>query len=217
MGSRLMHLIIAEQVAEKIELSNRPRFLLGGIAPDAVLGREQKTKSHYYEGSVDDGTRRVNYRRFIEKYGERMQDEFTLGYLVHLVADNVWMTDIYFKKDMKKRIDADPSVLEKWHADFRKLNGMLIDQFGCAGLAAQLAAAKLPDAFLEEIKISDLDVFIKETLGDFQSSQRFSNSDLEIYSVEEITGYIKSAADQAVHVCLSLGFQERQRGERIGH
>ncbi|WP_271853270.1 zinc dependent phospholipase C family protein [Planococcus maritimus] len=217
MGSRMMHLIIARHVAEKIEISDRPRFLLGSIAPDAVHGRDQKTKSHYYEGSVDDGTRRVHYENFIQKYRSEMKDEFIIGYVVHLVADDVWMTDIYFKKDMKHRIDADPSVLEKWHADFRKLNGMLIDQFGCAGLGRELAAADFPDTLIEEIEINNLREFTEETLGDFKSSQAFTGEDLEIYSVEEITGYIKSAAEQAVRVCLSLGIEERQRSGRIGH
>ncbi|ANU18442.1 hypothetical protein BBI11_15970 [Planococcus maritimus] len=217
MGSRMMHLIIARHVAEKIEIFDRPRFLLGGIAPDAVHGRELKTKSHYYEGSVEDGTRRVNFENFIQKYRGEMRDSFTLGYVVHLVADDVWMTDIYFKKDMKHRIDADPSVLEKWHSDFRKLNGMLIDLFDCAGLGRELAGADFPDTLIEEIEINNLREFTEEMLGDFKSSQAFTGEDLEIYSVEEITGYIKFAAEQAVRVCLSLGIEERQRSGRIGH
>lgn len=217
MGSRMMHLIIAEHVAERIEISDRSRFLLGGIAPDAVHGREQKTKSHYYEGSVDDGTRRVHYEGFIEKYQKEILDEFILGYIVHLVADDVWMKDIYFKKDMKKRIDADPSVLEKWHADFRKLNSMLIDQFGCSGLEQQLASAELPKTLIEEIEINNLREFTKETLGDFHSTKISSSKDLEIYTIKEITGYIKSATEQAVRVCLSLGMLERQRSGHLGH
>lgn len=217
MGSRMMHLIIAEQVAKKIDISDRPRFMLGGIAPDAVHGREQKTKSHYYEGSVDDGTRRVHYEGFIEKYQKEIQDEFILGYVVHLVGDDVWMKDIYFKKDLKNRIDADPSVLEKWHADFRKLNGMLVNQFDCAGLEQQLASAELPETLVEEIEINNLRKFTEETLGDFHSTKISSSKDLEIYTIEEITGYIKSATEQAVRVCLSLGMQERQRSGHLGH
>lgn len=217
MGSRMMHLIIAERVAERIDISDRPRFLLGGIAPDAVHGREQKTRSHYYEGSVDDGTRRVHYEGFIEKYQKEIQDEFILGYVVHLVGDDVWMKDIYFKKDLKNRIDADPSVLEKWHADFRKLNSMFVGQCGCGGLEQQLASAELSDTLIEEIEINNLREFIEETLGDFHSSKVFSSKDLEIYLVEEITGYIKSATEQAVRICLSLGMQERQGSGHIGY
>ncbi|MBU9675067.1 zinc dependent phospholipase C family protein [Planococcus sp. CP5-4] len=217
MGSRMMHLIIAGHVAERMEISDRPRFLLGGVAPDAVHGREQKTKSHYYEGSVDDGTRRVNYEGFMQKYKEQMKDEFILGYVVHLVGDAVWMKDIYFKKDLKNRIDADPSVLEKWHADFRKLNSMLVNQFYCAGLEQQLASAELPETLIEEIEVNNLRKFTEETLGDFHSTKLSSSRDLEIYSVAEITGYIKSATEQAIRVCLSLGMQERQRSEHIGH
>lgn len=146
-----------------------------------------------------------------------MEDEFILGYVVHLVADDVWLRDIYFKKDLKNRIDADPSVLAKWHADFRKLNSMLVDQFGYAELEQELASAELPETLIEEIEISNLREFIEETLGDFRSTKAFSGKDLEIYSIEEITGYIKSAAEQAIRICLSLGMQERQRSGRIGY
>ena len=178
---------------------------------------EQKTKSHYYEGSVDDGTKHVHYEGFIEKYKDQMKDEFILGYVVHLVADDVWMKDIYFKKELKNRIVADPSVLEKWHADFRKLNGMLVNQFDCAGIEQQLASTDLPDTLIEEIEINNLREFTKETLGDFQSTKTFSGKDLKVYSVEEIIGYIKSAAEQAIRVYRSLGVQESRRGGRIGH
>lgn len=129
----------------------------------------------------------------------------------------MWMRDIYFKKDLKKRIDADPSVLEKWHADFRKLNSMLIDQFGCARLEQQLASVELPETFIEEIELNNLREFVEETLGDFHLTKVSSGQDLEIYTFEEITGYIKSAAEQAVRVCLSLGMQERKRSGYLGH
>ncbi|MFC4713511.1 hypothetical protein [Planococcus dechangensis] len=44
-----------------------------------------------------------------------------------------------------------------------------------------------------------------------------TGKDLEIYMVEEISSYIKSATEQAVRVCLSLGMQERLRSGHLGH
>ena len=37
MGSRIMHLIIANRIAECLSIEDRTPFLLGSIAPDAVI------------------------------------------------------------------------------------------------------------------------------------------------------------------------------------
>lgn len=50
MGSRIMHLIIGQQIAEKLNVEDRTSFLLGSIAPDAV-----QTKDEFSENSVNMG------------------------------------------------------------------------------------------------------------------------------------------------------------------
>lgn len=204
MGSRIMHLIIAEQVSKQLKIEYLSEFLLGGIAPDATFAREQKDESHFYEGSIDDGTRFVNYERFIEKYSVDTRSAFELGYLTHLISDDVWLKQVYFKNDLKNRVDAEPGLLEKWHSDFRKLNGRLIEQFGCADLKEVLAESVFPKNSFEEIELKDLRQFKEETLGDFTYKQEDLLKDLEVYSWEEILDYIKSAADEASRICLSI-------------
>jgi len=44
MASRLMHLIIGHQIAERLHIEDRTSFLLGSIAPDAV---QTKDESHF--------------------------------------------------------------------------------------------------------------------------------------------------------------------------
>ncbi|KQX48549.1 MULTISPECIES: hypothetical protein [unclassified Paenibacillus] len=66
MGSRLMHLIIAEIVASSLDIiKNKREFLIGSIAPDAAISFERKVK-----------------------------DDYSLGYLTHLISDNVWSISI---------------------------------------------------------------------------------------------------------------------------
>lgn len=47
MGSRIMHLLVADMAAEKLKIRDKASFLLGGIAPDAVSPKEL---SHFYTG-----------------------------------------------------------------------------------------------------------------------------------------------------------------------
>ena len=51
MGSRIMHLIITNRIAECLSIEDRTAFLLGGIAPDAVT---TKDSSHFFSGEVLD-------------------------------------------------------------------------------------------------------------------------------------------------------------------
>ncbi|TKD71381.1 zinc dependent phospholipase C family protein [Pseudalkalibacillus hwajinpoensis] len=88
MGSRLMHLLIADRVTEQIPIVNRSAFLAGSVAPDAVTG-DEKDRSHFYEGNTNDFSKRVNLQAFFTKYRDDLPDDYLLGYYVHLIADEL--------------------------------------------------------------------------------------------------------------------------------
>ncbi|WKA53132.1 hypothetical protein [Planococcus shixiaomingii] len=204
MGSRMMHLIIADQVSKQLAIDNKQTFLLGGIAPDAAFSRERKTASHFYEGSLEDGTRSVSYHQFIAKYPVDIQRDYGLGYLTHLVSDDVWMKEIYFKNDFKPRIDADPGLLERWHSDFRKLNGMLVDCFDCGNLRQELLDSEFVKNDITEIQMADLQLFKEETLKDFESKQEISLQELQVYTLQQILDYIDFSTSEAIRICQSV-------------
>lgn len=56
-----MHLIIGNKIAESLSIKDKTTFLLGGIAPDAVFSYEDKNRSHFFIGEVQDYSRRVDY------------------------------------------------------------------------------------------------------------------------------------------------------------
>ena len=81
MGSRLMHLIIGELVASSLNMiKNRRDFLVGSIAPDAAFTWERKNITHYFEGDLDQGTRQINYTKFIDTHISYVNDDYSLGY-----------------------------------------------------------------------------------------------------------------------------------------
>lgn len=51
MGSRIMHMIIANRIAESSPIKDRTLFLFGSLAPDAV---SNKNESHFFKGDVRD-------------------------------------------------------------------------------------------------------------------------------------------------------------------
>ncbi|WP_142829625.1 zinc dependent phospholipase C family protein [Planococcus soli] len=204
MGSRVMHMIIADHVSKQLEITDKQLFLLGGIAPDAAYTIAKKSQSHFYEGRLDDGTRHVNYNRFIEKYPLDIQSEFGLGYLIHLISDDVWLKQVYFRNDLKNRTDADPQLLDRWHSDFRKLNGKLITHFDCENLRNELMDTFLLSTNISEIDTENLQQFKEETIGDFKFSKEELVSELEVYAVEEILDYIDAATEKAIDICMEF-------------
>ena len=64
MGSRIMHAIIANGIAEKLCIQDRTSFVLGGVAPDAVHSAEEKGTSHFYAGTPKNYTRGIALNSF---------------------------------------------------------------------------------------------------------------------------------------------------------
>lgn len=86
MGSRVMHSIIANEIASRLKMEDRAAFLLGGVAPDVI---SPKDLSHFYKGNTDDYTRRIDYKSFLDKYRSKSHSPYILGYYTHLIADHV--------------------------------------------------------------------------------------------------------------------------------
>lgn len=66
MGSRIMHAIIANRIAEKLSIQDKTSFILGGVAPDAVHSTEEKGASHFYAGTTKNYTRRIDFNSFFK-------------------------------------------------------------------------------------------------------------------------------------------------------
>lgn len=86
MGSRVMHMIVSLKIAEQHPFQNHLQFLLGGIAPDAVVDKET---SHFYAGDREDFTRYIDYETFLKKYHTHHKKDYIMGYYTHLITDDL--------------------------------------------------------------------------------------------------------------------------------
>lgn len=97
MASSVIHICVANEI-NKILKRNSRELLIGTIAPDIskLLG-ESKLYSHFLD-DIDNNIPNIN--NFLIKYKNYLDDDFVLGYYIHLYTDYLW-----FKYFITKIID----------------------------------------------------------------------------------------------------------------
>ncbi|MGD7045940.1 zinc dependent phospholipase C family protein [Jeotgalibacillus proteolyticus] len=205
MGSRMMHLLISHQVSKQIPMEDKASFIAGGIAPDAVSPKE---RSHFYQGEVSDYSRSINYAGFLNKYGS--ESSYLLGYYSHLIADDLWLKGFYLPW-LKNRMKADSSLFTRYHQDFGLLNAKLLQIYPCSQYLKNILMKPISTTDLEEVTHSQVTAFIPSAIEDLNADSALTANPLRVFTLEQIVGYIETAADQSVQKIKPLvnGLQER--------
>ncbi|QTD41840.1 hydrolase [Sporosarcina sp. Te-1] len=195
MGSRVMHLLIANRFAEHLMIEDKTPVLLGGIAADAVFPKEA---SHFFIGETENYTRGVDFNSFLKKYSSYSESPYILGYYTHLIADDVWFKGFYLSW-LKNRMNADESLYERYHNDFRLLNGLLLEHYGNRDELLELLQNTTSVQDLEEVKRTDLMKFIPYVLSDLTYDQENIHQDkLHVFTLDQIIGYIETSVEIAL-------------------
>lgn len=194
LGSRIMHLIIGNKIADRLNIRDRTSFLLGSIAPDAV---QTKDESHFFRGEHRDYTRHIDYNEFIHKYKSLSKDLYVLGYYAHLIADEQWMKGFYMPW-LRNRMEEDEGVYPLYHNDFRLLNGKLLDHYGCSD-ELRNTITNLSDVIdLQEVKSSDVIEYVPYVLWDMDYEEQVLDEPLSVFSFIQIKGYIETSVNIGV-------------------
>ncbi|MGF9976963.1 hydrolase [Viridibacillus arvi] len=194
MGSRIMHLVIANRIAECLSIEDRTPFLLGGVAPDAVSTKEL---SHFFKGEVQDYSRSVDYKGFLHKYHEHVESHYILGYYTHLIADDIWLKGFYLPW-LKNRMESNKEIFHLYHNDFRLLNGKLLEYYGFTDELKKMLSDLPPIFDLQEVKSKDVEEFIPYVLGDMQYDKEVINEKLNVFTFDQIVGYIETSVDKGL-------------------
>lgn len=192
-----MHLVIANRIADELSIKDKSSFLLGGIAADAV---SPKDLSHFYKGDVKDYSRYIDYKEFIHKYSSNIDSHFIQGYYTHLIADDIWLKGFYLPW-LKNRMEADKSIFNRYHNDFRLLNGKLLDYYG---YTQQLSAAISQNGTIietEEVKSDDIKKLVSYVIGDMDYGREELEQPLTVFTLEQIIGYIETSVDKGL-ICI---------------
>ncbi|PFA13239.1 hydrolase [Bacillus cereus] len=195
MGSRIMHLLIADGIAEKLSIQDRTSFLLGGVAPDAVYSKIEKEKSHFYAGTTKNYTRKIDYDTFLRKYGSFIDSPFILGYYTHLIADDNWLNG-FFLPWLQNRIEHDKTILSLYHNDFKLLNAKLLHHYDKEQQFLSILNQKANIPKIEEVTEENVLTFKKFIFDDMLYPEQDLHADLQVFTFNQIVGYIETAIEK---------------------
>lgn len=134
MASSVIHMAVASEI-NKIIKRNGDKILIGSIAPDISKHIGQtKVKSHF----LDEGSKIPNVNKFLDKYKNNLNDDFVMGYFIHLYTDYLWFKYFipnFYKDDIITKIDGslvkcDEETFSNYlYNDYTNLNIKLLDEY----------------------------------------------------------------------------------------
>jgi len=200
MGSRIMHLVIANRIAECLSIEDRTPFLLGSIAPDAVTPKEV---SHFFKGNVQDYSRYIDYKGFLDKYSSQAENHYILGYFTHLIADDIWLKGFYLPW-LRNRMESNKELVNLYHNDFQLLNGKLLEFYDFTDELREMLSYPPTIFDLQEVKSKDVEEFIPYVVGDLEYEKEVINEKLNVFTFNQIVGYIETSVDKGLRNIKSI-------------
>lgn len=86
MASSMIHFAVANEV-NKILKRNNKHILIGSIAPDITKHIGMTKKDSHFQDTDED---LPHLDKFLNKYRYNLNDDFVLGYYIHLYTDYLW-------------------------------------------------------------------------------------------------------------------------------
>ncbi len=160
MAQRTIHYLFGEVIANQIELTDKERFLLGSIMPDAieVCDRDKshfkvRTDTHVY----------FDFEAYRNQYFDLIRrDDLYLGYYMHLVEDAFYRAFIYQNRFTMPRTQEEVKLL---HNDYHILNAYIVRKYNIHNILKKNTVLKQePIGSIANFLISE---FLDEMSNDF--------------------------------------------------
>lgn len=197
MASSIIHIAVASEI-NKIIKKDSSRLLIGTIAPDISkhVG-ESKEKSHFLDDVEEDIP---NMNKFLDKYKDNLNDDFVLGYFIHLYTDYLWfkyfVPEIYSKSFITK---LDGTIVKcngrmqslYIYNDYTNLNTRLIEDYN---LDLKIFYNEIPEManIIEEIPMDKLELIINKA-GEIIENAKV-HKDM-VFDMNNINKFIKTSTD----------------------
>lgn len=191
MASRMLHYVIAIEVAKEYKIENMNDFIVGALLPDASTHSDGSYNWAHFGFWKTEPTKGIDWLEFIKKYD--MKNELNLGYLCHLITDAVWFKEITDKYIRIYSLEEKKQRIKRGYQDFWKLNAILIEEY-----ELEKPELYIPELLVDEIKLESIEEVYSWFEKDFDEVGEYKASDLEIYSYELVKAFI----DECKRLCL---------------
>lgn len=196
MASSMIHIAVANEINKKIN-RDKSKLLIGTIAPDiSKLIGETKEKAHFQ----DRNDNIPNLDKFLDKYKENLNDDFVLGYYIHLITDYLWykyfMTEIENKNMITKLngqiVKCNGQMFTQYvYNDYTDLNIKLIDKYN---LDLKIFYNNIPNLenIIKEIPMDKISIIVNKTGEIIENSKESKNF---VFNIENVEQFIQTSTE----------------------
>lgn len=209
MASSMIHIAVASQINKKIKRDSS-KLLIGTIAPDISrqIG-ESKLKSHFL---MEDSDNIPDISKFLNKYKSYLNDDFVMGYFIHLYTDYLWFKYFIENIDYNSTITmidgtkvecSHEQFVEYVYNDYTNININLIDKYN---LDLKIFYNNIPyiPNIIEEIPMEKLNIIIEKAGSIIVNSKHSTPFLFDMNSVQEFielsTELILSKIEEVVSI-----------------
>ena len=199
MASTVIHMCVAKEMNKKLK-KDENKLILGSIAPDiGKLVNIGKVLPHF--STIEDEDIPV-FDCFLDKYQKYLDDDFVLGYYIHLYTDYLWfkyfMSEIINKNVVKKldgtivRFDNSNDIFTKFvYNDYTNLNINLFKEYD---LDLSIFYDELPkmDYIIDEIPMDKLDILLKKSVEIINNSKLTKDY---VFNTKHVSKFINMCVD----------------------
>lgn len=93
-------------------------------------------------------------------------------------------------------MEADQELYPLYHNDFRLLNGKLLEYYKCTDELKQTLGNPPTVCDMEEVSSKDVEAFIPYVLGDMEYDKDALNESLNVFTFNQIIGYLETSVDK---------------------
>ena len=194
-ASSLIHVAVCNELNKKLN-RNTKQILVGTIAPDiSKLVGDSKLYTHFLD-NVDVSI--PNLTRFLNKYIMYLNDDFVLGYYIHLYTDYLWfkyfIPEIYDEgKTLIKKIDGSEvnchgHMAEMYiYNDYTNINQRVVEDYKLNLDFLYDDNIKFND-IIREIDINKMYLIINKTKEIYEGSKERKEY---VFDMDNINNFIK--------------------------
>ena len=196
MASLMIHIAVANEVNKELN-RNKNQIFIGSIAPDiSKLIGETKEKSHF----LTDNTDIPNLDKFLGKYKNYLNDDFVMGYYIHLYTDYLWYK--YFSSELinhNKITKKDGTIVKLngnmgsiyMYNDYTNLDVRLIEKYDL-DLKMIYNEVSYIDYIIDEIPLDKLNLIINKVKLNAENSK---SSKCFVFDMDDVCKFIKTATE----------------------
>lgn len=198
MASSMIHIAVANEINKKLN-RDKSKLLIGTIAPDiSKLIGETKVKSHFQ----DRNDNIPNLDKFLDKYKEKLNDDFVLGYYIHLLTDYLWfkyfMTEVRFEdsniitKLDGTNIKCNGNMFTLYiYNDYTNLNIKLIDEYD---LDLKIFYNEIPEFenIIQEIPMEKINLIVDKAGEIIENTKEHKEF---VFNLDNINKFIETSVE----------------------